>query len=143
MRKHLGMIVATAGLFLLTAGLTLSGQITNQIHANIQHSFMVGDKLLPAGQYTFRMEGDSDQQVMTARNSKGDIVCQFGVRQSVDNHTPRHSELIFNKYGNTEFLSKVYEGGTKEGAALTQISSQEQQFMKQGQHAMEHTEEQR
>jgi len=128
-------------LFFLTSAAWLNAQITNQIRAHVRHSFMIGDKTLPPGEYTFRIEGNSDEGVMTARNSKGDIVDQFSVRQSIDNHRPRHSALVFEKYGHTEFLSKIYESGNKNGVAVSEQSKEEARLMHDGQHAVEHTEQ--
>lgn len=79
---------------------------------------------------------------MVAQNKNGDNVAQFNVRQSIDNHRPRHSELVFRKFGNTEFLSKVYEGGSKNGVALTETSKEESRLVSAGQQGIEHTEEQ-
>jgi len=119
-----------------------NAQITNAIQANVSHSFMIGDKTLPPGQYTFRMESNSDLGVMTVQNKNGDNVAQFTVRQSIANQTPKHSELVFRKYGDTEFLSKVYEGGSKNGVALTETAQEEARLASAGKHAQEHTEEQ-
>ena len=141
MKKYLlAPVLAGCGFFALSA-LSLQAQITNQIHAHIAHSFVIGEKTLPPGNYTFRIEGNSDQGVMTARNEHGDIVAQFNVRQSIDNRRPKHSEIVFKRYGNTEFLSKVYETGSKEGVAVAETSKEEEHLVSQGQHGMEHTEE--
>lgn len=132
-----------ASLFLITAGaLWLNAQIANPIRANIKHSFVIGDKTLPPGDYTFRIEGNTDNGVMTVQNQRGDTLAQFNVRQSLDNQRPRHSELVFKRYGNTEFLSKVYEGGSKSGVAVTETSKEESHLASEGQHGIEHTEEQ-
>jgi hypothetical protein len=130
------------GLALTTAASRLNAQITNPIEAHVNHSFMIGDKTLPPGDYTFRVENGSDLGVMDVQNKSGDNVAQFNVRQSIDNRRPKHSELVFKRYGNTEFLSKVYEAGSKSGVAVTETSKEEMRMMKEGQHAMEHTEEQ-
>lgn len=119
-----------------------NAQITNPIRAHVSHSFMIGDKTLPPGDYTFRVEGNSDEGIMTAQNQNGDNVAQFNVRQSIDNHRPKHSELVFRKFGNTEFLSKVYEGGSKNGVSLTETGKEESRLVSAGQHGVEHTEEQ-
>lgn len=103
---------------------------------------MIGDKTLPPGDYTFRMETNTDLEVMRIMNSKGDNVAQFNVRQSMDNHTPKHYELVFRRYGNTEFLSKIYESGSKGGVSVTETGKEEERLVHEGQHAMEHTEEQ-
>lgn len=135
-------LVAGSLFFLPFAAPQLSAQITSQIRAHVRHSFVIGDKTLPPGRYTFRIEGNSDEGVMTARDSKGDVVAQFNVRQSIDNHRPKHSELVFNKFGHEEFLSKIYEGGSKNGVAVTETSKEEARLVKDGQHGTEHTEEQ-
>jgi len=129
-------------LFLGTLGAPwLSAQVTNDIKAHIDHSFVIGDKTLPPGDYTFRTELTSGQ-LMIVRNSKGDNVAQFSVRESIDNRTLKHSELVFKKHGDTEFLSKIYEGGNPNGVAVSEISREESRLMKEGRQAMEHTEEQ-
>jgi hypothetical protein len=136
------MLAAFAISLCFAAAPPLNAQITNPIRAHVDHSFMIGDKTLPPGDYTFRIENGSDIGVMTVQNKAGDSVAQFSVRQSIDNRRPKHSELVFRKYGNTEFLSKVYEGGSKSGVAVTENSQEEARMMKEGQHAMEHSEEQ-
>jgi hypothetical protein len=79
---------------------------------------------------------------VTVQNKNGDTLAQFSVRRSIANQRPTHSELVFRKYGNTEFLSKVYESGTKTGVALTETAKEEARLAKEGQQAQEHTEEQ-
>jgi hypothetical protein len=129
--------------FFVTAGAPWgNAQITNAIQAHVNHSFMIGAKTLPPGDYTFRIEGDSNLGVMTVQNKNGDTVAQFNVRESIANQRPKHSELVFRKYGDTEFLSKVYEGGTKTGVALTETATEEKRLAKEGQHPLEHAEEQ-
>ena len=121
----------------------LSGQITSQINAHIPHSFIIDDKTLPPGDYTFRLEQGSNLGVMAVRNASGDNVAQFTVRESINNHRPNHSELVFNKYGDTEFLTKIYQGGSRTGVAVSESSKKELQLMNGGQHGLEHTEEQK
>ena len=101
----------------------LDAQITNQIRAHIEHSFI-------------------DLTQMKASNQDGTAEVLFAVRESIDDHRPKHSELLFRKYGNTEFLSKIYEVGSKTGVSLTETSKQEEALSKQGQ-PTEHTEEQK
>jgi hypothetical protein len=133
-----------AGLLLFLPGAAwLAAQVTNPIRAHVDHSFVIGDKTLPAGDYTFRIEGNSDSSVMTATSGDGKIVAQFNVRQAMDDHRPHHSELVFRKYGDTEFLSKIFEAGSKSGVALTETSKAEARLVGQGQRAAEHSEEQR
>lgn len=140
MRSY-NLLLPAVALCCLAGAASLQAQITNPIMAHVDHSFMVGDKTLPPGDYTFRIEHNTDLGVMSVQNSKGDTLAQFNVRQSQNSHRPKHSELVFKKYGNTEFLSKVYESGTRNGVAVTETSKEEARLMKDGQHGMEHTEE--
>ncbi len=139
--RLLAPVLAGFGLIALSP-LCLNAQITNPINAHITHSFMIGDRMLPPGDYTFRVEGNTDQGVMNVQNQNGDNVAQLNVRQSIDNHRPKHSEIVFKRYGNVEFLSKVYESGTRNGVAVTETGKEEARMVSQGQHAIEHTEEQ-
>jgi hypothetical protein len=130
------------GLLFVTPGaLWLNAQITNEIRTHIDHSFVIGNTTLPPGEYTFRMVPNSDLSVMTATNENDKTSVAFLVREAIDDHTPNHSDLVFRRYGNTEFLDKIFEVGSKDGVAVTETSRQEASFVKQGQHAIEHHEE--
>ena len=101
------------GCSLIAGAGCLDAQISDTIRAHLNHSFLIGDKTLPPGDYTLRMSHDPADGVMIIQNKSGDNVAEFTVRQSVDSRTPKHTELMFRKYGNAEFLSKVYEGAQK------------------------------
>ncbi len=132
-----------ASVFLVTTGATyLDAQINNPIRAHVDHSFVIGDKTLPPGDYTFQMMEGSNLTVMTVTGPSNKVSAVFNVQRSIDDHTPKHSELVFRKYGDTEFLSKVYESGTKTGVEVTESRKQEARFASQGQRAVEHIEEQ-
>lgn len=136
-------LVLVALLFVTASAPWSNAQIMNAIRAHVDHSFIIGNTTLPSGEYTFRMMGDSDLQVMTATNDKGNTTVEFIVRNAIDDHTPRHSELVFRKYENIEFLSKIFEGGSTTGAEITETSRQEARLAKHMQNATEHTEEQK
>ena len=52
---------ALVGIFFVTIGAPwLDAQITNPIRAHIDHSFVISDKTLPPGEYTFRIMQGSD-----------------------------------------------------------------------------------
>jgi hypothetical protein len=116
-------------------------QIMDQIDADIHHSFIVGNATLPPGHYVFRMLQHTDMQVMTVTSADGNAGAEFLVRTSIDSHTPNHTELIFDRYGNKEFLLHVYEGGNKDGVAVIEPSREESRLLERGQIPVEHTEE--
>lgn len=136
-------LLAVASAVVMTFGAQLSSaQITNAIKAHINHKFTIGDTTLPPGQYTFRMMPDTDLSVMTVTSSDGNIAEDFLVRESLAPDMPNRSELIFDRYGKTELLDKIYEQGTRTGVAVMEPSMAESRLQKQGQHPAQHTEEQ-
>ena len=133
---------ALAGLLLVLAVTAAQAQISGEIEANIHHTFIVGNATLPPGRYMFRMVPDTDLTAMSVTSADGATSAEFLVRTSDDAHMPSHSELIFNKYGSKEYLTRIYETGTKAGVAVVDESRSETRLKKHGQHATEHTEEQ-
>jgi hypothetical protein len=135
--------VFVAGLWLLfpfVATHLANAQIVNPVDATISHSFIVSNKTLPPGKYTFQIQQGSAGGVMTVTSADGKHTDQFLVRESEAATTPAHTELIFRRYGNTEFLSKVFEGGNKFGVAISEPSKQEKELQAQGQRPTEHAE---
>ena len=143
-RNHTRMIWLTASsFFVLTMGAQLSNaQIANAIKANVAHRFTVGTATLPPGHYTFRVLQGTDMTTMTVTSADGNTADEFLVREAEAKSTPKNSELVFNRYGTHEFLTKIFEKGSKLGEAVVEPSREELRLQRQGQHPVEHTEEQ-
>ncbi len=143
MRRVSFFVLSGCSLFLcIFAAPTVPAQIIGGIEANIQHPFVVGDTTLPPGRYIFRMVQDSNLTAMTVTNAATDTSVEFLVREALDSHIPQRSELVFNRCGNKEFLTKIFEVGTKAGVTVQQSSREEARLEKQGQQPVEHAEEQ-
>lgn len=143
MRKLFTLVASAFGFALLLAAAPgAQAQIMDPIEANIHHPFIVNNTTLPPGHWVFRIIHDSDQTAMRVSSASGKTSSDFLVRSSIDDHTPKHSELVFNRYDNREFLSKIYQGGDKTGVAIAELSNEEKDFLKHGRHATTHTEEQ-
>jgi hypothetical protein len=136
MKNHLKSAVLT-----LIGAFCLNAQIVNQIDANISHSFMIGNNTLPAGAYTFRIVGDSGLSLMRVTDQNGKTI-EFRVRTTTADHRPRHSELVFRRYGDTEILTKIFEKGIPDGSRVIETNKQEASLAKQNR-AIEHSEEQK
>ena len=144
MKNHFLMTLAPVlvSFFLLVLSTpSLNAQITNAIQAHIDHPFVIGNTTLPPGEYTFRMMQGSELSVMTATSENDKTSVEFIVRAAIDDHTPAHTELTFRKYGNTEFLNKIFESGSKTGAEVTETGREESRLVKEGQQPTLHTEE--
>jgi hypothetical protein len=95
------------------------------INASIPFDFIIGKKTLPAGQYTVSPLDNKRGLVVRSEDGKSTaMVLTMGVQaKSAKNQT----RLVFNRYGNTYFLSQVWRGYDSEGFALHK-SNQEREI---------------
>lgn len=140
-RASTALSVSLFSLIALATANSANAQITGEVEATVSHSFIVSSKTLPPGKYIFRIQGNSTAGVMSVVSADGKQSDDFMVRQSQAPTPPAHSMLVFRRYGDKEFLSKVYQAGNAVGVAVAEPSKLERQLMAQGQRASEHTEE--
>jgi hypothetical protein len=115
--KHLLLSLFIA----LVLGLTVystkaQAQIIGDMEADIPFQFHAGNTKFPAGKYIIHLLDNSDQAVMEIRSADGTSSTLFDVRPAVANAEPAKSELIFNKYGDRYFLTKLFEEGVADGS---------------------------
>ncbi len=141
--QHISAMASSAFgmLVFLVAAPCARAQITNQIDVRIHHPFIVGNTTLPSGHYQFHMLEKSGLSAMVATNISDGASTEFLVRMSQDSHTPRHTELVFNQYGRKDFLSDIYEDGSKIGVAVDDPSWEESRLQKAGEKPTPQTEE--
>ena len=105
----------------LGATLTANAQIRSDstIRANIPYSFVVNNTTLPAGTYLITVvEPDgADLTVLKISSANGKTAVFFNTEPVTVSGSGRQTELVFDKIGDTYFLSKVflkdYEGGNQ------------------------------
>ena len=114
-----------------------SAQIVGDLDADIPFQFHVGNKELPAGKYRIHVQDDSDLTVMEITSVDGSTSALFQVEDSDAKSAPAQSELIFNKYGDNYFLSRLYDAGNPSGSQLAE-SRYEKQLSKGAVVAQEH-----
>jgi len=137
------LFFTSAASLLFLAASSGNAQIVGQVDADIHHGFTIVNTTLPPGRYVFRWSPGSNQdRTMLVTSGDGNKSVEFLVRQSTDSLTPTHSDLIFNRYGDKEFLTRIYERGDKSGVAVAEPSRAEERLKKEGETAVEHTEEQ-
>jgi len=107
--------------------LTANAQIRSDatIRANIPYSFVVNNTTLPAGKYVIQVlnSNASDLSLLEIRSANGKTTVLFETDPvTVPGLAPR-TELVFDKIGDTYFLSKVFlQGG--EGNQLLKSKTQ-------------------
>jgi hypothetical protein len=130
MKKEVTKGVARLGLLVVMAIVAAGAQANAQslqykLTANIPFDFSVGDKKLPAGDYS----------VQRGASMTGDLVLQISsddghatlTRLTVPVSTVRPKQkgtLVFHRYGNEYFLFEVWPAGGSVGRALPKSRSE-------------------
>jgi len=100
------MIVVLTVVGLSTAKAQNSG--TTHLIANIPFEFSVGNKTLPAGEYTVRcLNPSSDLKVLQLRSRDGLVVAMV-LTNSVIGKSQETARLIFNRYGDDYFFTQAW-----------------------------------
>lgn len=94
------------------------GQVVGVLEFNVPHSFYVGNTKLPAGTYRIHMLDDSDLTVMEITSADNSTSALFEVEAARTDVRPKKNEVIFNKYGNQYFLSKLFDDGERNGSQV-------------------------
>jgi len=114
-----------------------SAQIDGDLDADIPFQFHVGTRELPAGKYRVHVLDEANLRVMQITSADGSTSALFQVEDSDAKSAPAQSELIFNKYGDNYFLSKLYDEGNPSGSQVIE-SRYEKQLSKGAVVAQEH-----
>jgi hypothetical protein len=103
-------------------------QITGNLEVDVPFQFYVGNAKLPPGKYIIRPMEDSDLTVMEISSADSLISALFDVEDVQANSSPAKSELIFNKYGDRYFLSKLFDEGNPDGSKVLPKSRYEKRM---------------
>ena len=90
-------------------------QIIDTLEVNIPFQFHAGNTKLPPGNYSIHMLENSDLKFMEITSADGSTSALFEVHETDASSAPAKSELIFNKYGNRYFLSRLFDEGNPSG----------------------------
>jgi len=103
-----------------------NAQLSNPIRAKIPFDFNVGDKKLPAGEYTFsRLSGLSDNKVMSVSSRDASAnVFQSTFAASVLT-AKKESTLVFHKYGDHTSLNRFGQVVNKKARNCPSLAASE------------------
>jgi len=123
--KRLTMLSLVSMFILCAAVASANAQLSNPIRAKIPFDFSVGNKKLPAGEYTFsRLSGFSDANTMSV--SSADVNAHlYPSTLEARVLTPKNeSTLVFHKYGDQYFLEQIWSGGEQTGSQVPESRSE-------------------
>ena len=115
MRKRVCVsLMALSFLVSLAAGAPASAKSVNATRAQIPFDFHVGDRLIPAGEYTVRSLND-DETVLRISNGRQGAAVNTSAAQG---RGERRARLVFRRYGDQFFLAAVW-GADDNGRAIS------------------------
>ena len=112
----------------LAATLTANAQIRSDatIRANIPYAFVVNNTTLPGGTYVITVSDPygSDTSVLEIRSANGKTAVLFDTDPITGPRLAPQTELVFDKVGDTYFLSRVFLEGDGGGNQLLKSKKQ-------------------
>jgi hypothetical protein len=129
-RKQLLFLSALLGVVFLLGASRAQAQIVNDIVADIPFAFHAGNARFPAGRYTLRVPVDFSSRVMEIVSADGRNAAFFPVIDAQVGTPPDKPVLVFRKYGDDYFLSKVFDMGSSLGVEV--VPSQDEKAVSKG-----------
>ena len=105
-------------LLLMLTAVSVAAQSERSKITNIPFSFIVGEKTLPAGEYTVepnRRDYDKVWLVQSRDGHSSALITTMPVRAS---ETQEKTKFVFHKYGDQYFLSQIWTPGGNSGREL-------------------------
>jgi hypothetical protein len=117
MKKRTFYILTTFSLLLVLTAASVQAQ-SQRSSINIPFSFNVGQKTLPAGEYTVEPNRKDSQNVWLVENKNGQANVLFTTIAVWSSKTQEETKLIFNKYDDQYFLSQICTAGDNSSREL-------------------------
>jgi hypothetical protein len=112
MKKQVLKILSTLSLFVVLAVGSVYAQSDLRLKVNIPFEFSVGNETLPAGEYTVRQMFQGVLMIQNEDRSATKIFSTIGAKAR---NIPNESSLVFHRYGDEYFLSKIWITGNETG----------------------------
>ena len=118
-RQALTILTTLSLLVMLTT--SVNAQSDLRLKVNIPFEFSVRGKILPAGEYTVRYRTQGFLLIQSADLSTSQV---FGTSSTQAGTNRNQSSLVFNRYGDQYFLSKVWKAGRSIGFEVRRADSE-------------------
>lgn len=103
------MLMLIVAIALATAVVSANAQSSAKVVSNIPFEFVVGDRTLPAGEYTVRPATASGAALMIQGEDNGKSAIRL-VAQTAQKKNNTDARLVFHRYGQSYFLAEVWNG---------------------------------
>ena len=127
MKRYLTLTIAIL-MFMAVVTITADAQVSgSKMSASIPFAFNVGNKTLPAGEYTVRVVNpSSDRRVLQIRSTDGRVsavIQTIGAALNSANNAD-DARLVFHRYGDTYFFAQAQMAGDSTMLAAVKTNAQ-------------------
>ncbi|PWT82739.1 MAG: hypothetical protein C5B44_01670 [Acidobacteria bacterium] len=127
--KSLTMLTVIVTVAFAAAVVSANAQSQRRVIANVPFDFVIGDKALPAGEYSANMTTSDASVIVLQRADSNDTAVRI-TNSILPRPNKTQARLVFHRYGQTYFLAEVWAGGDNIGRQLLP-SKQERQMKRE------------
>ena len=121
--KSFGKVVLCMAVACLVTAIPASAQIVDGLDFKTSFPFYVGNARMPAGSYKVT-QSDMDDTILLIQSDDGShsAFIDFIPTESTTDHA--NSDVTFRKFGNTDFLNRLWVGGQQYGMQVEQTKAE-------------------
>jgi len=116
--KSIHRAMAMSSLIIMLAASSVFAQTERRVVIDIPFRFTVGEKTLPAGEYSIEPNKRGSDAVWVLRAANGSetaVLMTIAIRSNRTQETPK---LVFRRYDEQYFLAQIWTPGTNTGREL-------------------------
>ena len=114
--KKISKLIAGMGLLSLLSVMPLTAQIVNGVDFRTSFPFYAGNTRLPAGSYKITQSDiETDASILQIQSSDGTRSALVDIIPTQSAQPHPHTNVTFHKYGDTEYLDRVWVEGQEYG----------------------------
>ncbi len=106
-------MIVLVGSLAISAQAQTNGRIA--LIANIPFQFSIGNRSLPAGEYTVRSVSDDSSNVVLRMQSRDGKTSAMLLTSTVKSKAQDRARLVFHRYGNQYFFAQAWIDGDSTG----------------------------
>jgi hypothetical protein len=108
----------------MAASFAAQAQTARRIRINVPFDFVVGKQTLPAGTYTIRQMLRDNDSLLLLQSTDGRTTESVLTNRVEAGRESAAARLDFHRYGDTNFLFRVWTPGTESGRELPKSKSE-------------------
>ena len=115
--KSFGKVILSMALTFLVSAIPASAQITDGLDFTTSFPFYVGNTQMPAGAYKVT-QSNMDDSILLIESADGSHSAFIDFTPTHSDTYHANSDVTFHKYGNTEYLNRLWVEGQKYGMKI-------------------------